>query len=139
MKLTPACFVFLAFFCFAYTADMPYKDGHYKGCSRGGFTNEPYYGFTEIEIKDGRIVQVNYYIRDSSKHEVFNAAYERYFKGNELYVQQCRNDWQGIQSYPDSLVKYQDIKKVDAISGATWSYKIFKASVKDALRSATKE
>jgi len=35
-------------------------------------------------------------------------------------------------------MKVQDIDKLDAISGSTWSYNIFKASVKDALNKAKK-
>ena len=123
----------------AFVADIPYKDGHYTGCSRGGYNNEPYYGFTAIDISGGRIVQVTYFVRDSDKHENLTAAYEKYFAGNELYTQQCINDLKGIRSYPDSLLKYQDIRRVDAISGATWSYRIFRASVKEALKQAIKK
>ena len=32
----------------------------------------------------------------------------------------------------------KEIEKIDAISGATWSYNIFKASVKEALKKAKK-
>ncbi len=53
-----------------------------------------------------------------------------------MYVQQCRNDRRGVLSYPDTLLKYQDICKVDAIAGATWSYNLFRTSVKEALLAA---
>lgn len=123
----------------ACTQNKPYKDGIYTGTSRAKYINEPYYGSTEIAIKNGEIIKVEFYVRDSSKHEYFNDKYEKYFAGNDEYVKQCRNDWKGIQSYPDSLLKYQDIKKVDAISGATWSFNIFKASVEAALISASND
>ena len=117
----------------ACSQNKPYKDGKYSGTSRAIYTSEPYYGYTEITIKKGKIIKVEFSVRDSSKHEYFNEKYEKYFMGNDEYIQQCRNDWKGVQSYPDSLLKYQDIGKVDAISGATWSYDIFKASVQEAL------
>lgn len=121
----------------AFISDKPYKDGSYDGMSRSYYTSEPYYGFTLIEIGQGRIKNVNFYIRDSVKHEFFNEQYAKYFAGNEVYLEQCRKDNIGIRSYPDSLLKYQDLKKVDVISGATWSYNIFKASAEEALKKAT--
>lgn len=113
-----------------------YKDGQYSGVSRAGYANEPYYGCTRLTVQDSRITKVDFFVRDSSKHEYFDDHYERYFTGNDEYVQQCRNDRRGVLSYPDTLLKYQDINKVDAIAGATWSYNLFKASVKDALDKA---
>jgi len=50
-----------------------------------------------------------------------------------MYIDQCRNDWKGVQHYPAELLKKQKIDLVDAVSGATWSYIIFKASVEKAL------
>ncbi len=113
--------------------NLPYKDGNYHGSSRASYNNEPYYGFARIRVENGQIVKVVFFVRDSAKQEIFDGKYERHFAGNDLYVQQCRNDWKGIQSYPDSLLKYQDIDQIDAISGATWSYNLFKASVKEAF------
>jgi len=121
----------------AFSGDVPYKDGHYKGTSRANYLDEPYYGHAQIVVENGKIIQVDFTVRDSAKQVKFDEKYEKYFAGNDLYVQQCRNDWKGIQSYPDSLIKYQDLDKVDAISGATWSYNIFKASVKEALSAAS--
>ncbi|HNX43213.1 MAG TPA: FMN-binding protein [Bacteroidales bacterium] len=120
----------------AFTIGITYKDGHYRGVSRASYTNEPYYGFTRIDVKNGKIIHVDFFIRDSVKHEYFNQKYEKHFAGNPEYIQQCRNDWKGVRAYPDSLLKYQDVNKIDAISGATWSFNIFKASVKDALSKA---
>jgi major membrane immunogen (membrane-anchored lipoprotein) len=110
----------------------PYLDGHYKGISRALYTEE-YYGNVNIAVKNGWIIRVDFCVRDSAKHELFDANYEHYFTGNNLYVQQCRKDWKGVNAYPDSLMKYQDIEKVDAMSGATWSYNLFKYSAKEAL------
>jgi major membrane immunogen (membrane-anchored lipoprotein) len=113
----------------------PYIDGDYNGISRAMYSEE-YYGNTRITINNGWITRIVFFVRDSAKHELFDAGYERYFKGNDLYVQQCRNDWKGINSYPDSLMKHQDIRKVDAMSGATWSYNLFKCAVKEAMTNA---
>lgn len=123
----------------AFSGFKTYRDGIYKGSSRSIYIDEPYYGFVNVSIENGKIAKVNFFIRDSSKHETFEAKYEKYFAGNDVYVQQCRNDWKGIQSYPDSLIKYQDIDRLDAISGATWSYNIFKSSVQEALSAAGNE
>lgn len=121
---------------FACSMDKPYKDGKYSGTSQAVYTDEPYYGNVGITVRKGKISKVEFSVRDSSKHEYFDGKYEKYYAGNDEYIQQCRNDWKGVQSYPDSLLKYQDINKVDAISGATWSYNIFKASVQKALVTA---
>lgn len=134
MKLLLSILIFIALILFR--SDYPYKDGTYKGLSRAEYTYEPYYGQVKIVVEGGMITRVAFNIRDSLKHEYFDDSYERYFAGNDEYVRQCRNDRQGVKSYPDSLVKYQDPEKVDAFSGATWSYNIFIASVHEALASA---
>ena len=122
----------------AFSGDNQYKDGNYTGTSRANYTDEPYYGHANIIIENGRISKVKFSVRDSSRHENFDDKYERYFAGNDEYIEQCRNDWKGIQSYPDSLLKYQELKKIDCITGATWSFNLFKASAQEALSSAKK-
>jgi major membrane immunogen (membrane-anchored lipoprotein) len=69
---------------------------------------------------------------------MFDEKYEKHFEGNTEYIQQSRNDWNGAQTYPKKLSETQDINKIDAISGATWSYNIFRASVNEALKNANK-
>ncbi|MPN54182.1 hypothetical protein SDC9_201851 [bioreactor metagenome] len=110
-----------------------YKNGVYTGVSRSFYTQEPYYGITQITVERGLIVSISFVVRDSLKHEDFSEKYERHFAGYPEYIKQCRNDWKGICSYPKSLMQQQDISKVDAISGATWSYNLFKDSFNDAL------
>ena len=136
--MNKAIFTILVFIIVPITGDGPYKDGTYIGSSRAKYTNESYYGFAEIMVENGKLIKVDFFVRDSSKHVDFNETYEKYFAGNDEYIQQCRNDWKGIQSYPDSLLKYQDLDQVDVISGATWSYDIFKASAQIALSAAMK-
>jgi major membrane immunogen (membrane-anchored lipoprotein) len=113
-----------------------YKDGIYEGKSRSKYTAEPYWGSVRLTIKNGIYTGVVFAIRDSNLHETFDGKYEKHFEGNSYYIQQSRNDWKGVQSYPDKLMKQQDINKLDAISGATWSYNIFRASVNEALKKA---
>jgi major membrane immunogen (membrane-anchored lipoprotein) len=115
-----------------------YQDGTFSGQSRYTYTDEPYWGSVSIKLYNGLFAGVNFIIRDSALHEKFDSLYEKHFQGNELYIQQCRNDWKGVRTYPGKLMGTQDIEKIDAISGATWSYNIFKASVKDALNRAKK-
>ncbi len=71
-----------------------------------------------------------------SKHEFFNGEYEKYLQGMIFIYSNAGTIGRAVRSYPDSLLKYQDINKVDAISGATWSYNIFRASVLEALEQA---
>lgn len=131
-----AFLIFSGIILLAFTADGPLKDGVFSGTSRSRYLDEPFYGHTRLTIEEGLITRVEYTIRDSMRHEFFNGEYEKYMEGNEMYIQQCRNDWKAMQSYPDSLLKYQDPDKVDAISGATWSYNIFRASAQEALEQA---
>ena len=100
-----------------------YIDGTYLGQSRASYTDEPYWGIVSIVIS----VEIS-----------FNTGYEKYFDGNALYLQQFRNDWKGIQTYPSMLKEKKDLKKIDCITGATWSCNVFKAAAEEALKKARK-
>lgn len=113
-----------------------YKDGSYYGQSRAKYIYEPYWGNVHLTIKNGSVSDIRFVIRDSNLHETFDGIYEKHFEGNAEYIQQSRNDWKGVQTYPKMFSEKQDINKVDAVSGATWSYNIFKASVYEALKNA---
>ncbi|HEX2919575.1 MAG TPA: FMN-binding protein [Bacteroidales bacterium] len=112
----------------------PYNDGVYTGQSRSVYTSEPYWGKVTVSIEGGVIRNVSFQIRDSSLHETFNNDYAAHFKGNDLYIKQTMNDWNGVKTYPKLLFEKQDIKKVDAMSGATWSYNIFKSAFSEAMK-----
>ncbi len=43
-----------------------------------------------------------------------------------------------LRTIPKSFTETQDPDKVDVVSGATWSYNIFRASLKEALSNAVK-
>jgi major membrane immunogen (membrane-anchored lipoprotein) len=113
-----------------------HNDGTYEGMSRAKYKSEPFWGIVHLTIKNGKFTDVDFVVRDSDLHETFDGKYEKHFEGNADYIQQSRNDWKGVQTYPKLLSEKQDIKKVDAISGATWSYNIFSASVNEALKNA---
>ena len=132
-------FTFFVLILVAFSNGGFYKDGIYSGASRAMYLDEPYYGFSKIAIENGKVVEVHFSVRDSSKGILFDEKYERFFAGNDEYINQCRNDWKGINAYPDSFLKYQDLKKVDVISGATWSHNLFVSSTQEALSAAEKE
>jgi major membrane immunogen (membrane-anchored lipoprotein) len=79
---------------------------------------------------------VQFTVLDKAKNEIFDEKYENHYREIPEYIQQCRNDWQGVQTYPGRLLGAQDINKVDAITGATWSFNLFKASLVAALTAA---
>lgn len=113
-----------------------YKDGTYEGKSRAKYIYEPFWGSVRFTLKNGLFTDINFGIRDSLLHETFDGKYEKHFEGNPEYIQQSRNDWKGVQTYPEKLTEKQDINKLDAISGATWSYNIFRASVNEGLKNS---
>jgi major membrane immunogen (membrane-anchored lipoprotein) len=150
MKLSRIAFlcIFLFINCLPYSQSsgqgsdkknmLPYKEGVYTGMSQSEYTSEPYWGKVQVTIDKDGYRAIKYEIRDSSLHENFNLAYAKHFEGNDVYIQQTKNDWNGVLTYPLKFLREQDINKVDAISGATWSYKIFKASLLDALSKASR-
>lgn len=138
MKLRFCIFFLLALACkISYsqsdTTKPVLKDGIFTGQSQSVYTSEPYWGIVKLNVKDGLITDVNFTIRDSALHETFNDAYAKHFEGNEVYVQQTKTDWNGVKTYPMKLRDKQDINQVDVISGATWSYNIFKSSIEKAF------
>lgn len=113
-----------------------YKDGIYSGKSKSIYTDENFWGSVKLVVKNGEITEVNFCIIDSTNHEIFDPNYENHYIGNDLYIQQCKDNWQGIIRYPEKLIQTQDIDNVDIISGATWSYNMLKHSTIEALRDA---
>jgi major membrane immunogen (membrane-anchored lipoprotein) len=136
MKFILTIFTIFVAVLFLSCCSGPYRDGHYEGQSRSIYTSEPYVGFVKLEVKNGYIVSVDYKIIDTLANELFDDQYEKHYTGNEKYIQQCRNDWKGVNRYPKLLLKVQNLKKIDAISGATWSYNIFRQSAQKALKNA---
>jgi major membrane immunogen (membrane-anchored lipoprotein) len=126
--------ILVAIFIFA--SNNKYRDGKYKGISRSRYTHEEFYGISKVIIEKGKFTKVDFCIIDSAKHEIFDENYFKHFTDNPEYTQQCRENWAAMQSFPDELLKLQDIDKIDAVSGATWACNIFKASAKEAIKEA---
>lgn len=109
-----------------------YKDGTYTGVyvvTEGRKTT----GEASVTIKDGKIVEVTYVEKDEND----KVKDENYAKGagEEKYAM-AQKAVEGAKSYPAILVKTQDLSKVDAVSGATTSLKMFKGAVEEALKQA---
>jgi len=116
-----------------------YLDGLYTGHSRSIYFSEPYWGHVRIEITNGTFTDIYFVIRDSSRHENVDSLYGiNHYTSNPAYQQQCVNDGHGIEIYPQQLLESQNLDNIDCIGGATWSCKIFIASVKEALKEAHK-
>jgi len=113
-----------------------YKDGTYTGESQSKYKSEPYWGQATLEIKNDKIVKLTFQIIDKEKNEVFGPDYEQHFKDNPEYIQQCRNDLKGIKAYSEKFNQSKKLEQVDAITGATWSYNIFRDAIKVALEKA---
>jgi major membrane immunogen (membrane-anchored lipoprotein) len=129
--------VFIILALFACTSRTIYRsDGVFEGRSRSHYTSEPFVGITKVYISKGIISKIDFQIIDTLNNELFDDKYEKHFVGNDEYINQCRNDWQGVLMYPKELLKTQIIDSVDAVSGATWSYNIFRSSVEIALGKA---
>jgi len=112
------------------------KNGTYEGRSSSIYGNEPYKGVTIITIKNGKIQQVTFNILDTLKNELFDKNYSSHFPTEPLYQKQCIEDWKGVLLYPVQLLKRQDLRSVDAVTGATWSHNLFVSSAKIALTKA---
>lgn len=113
------------------------KDGVYEGSSQSIYTSEPFFGAAKIEIKQGKIARIDFKIMDKTDNEIFDADFgDKHYAGNAIYMDQCKHDWQGVLTYPKKLLATQDLERVDAVTGATWSYNIFKDSVALALEKA---
>lgn len=107
------------------------KDGTYEG--RSTDDSRGAYGVVTLEIKDGKITSAEFlqYNADGTVKD------ENYGKeaGEENYkIAQKALDHSS--EYPKKLVETQDVGKVDAITGATSSWKQFQEAAKDALAKA---
>jgi major membrane immunogen (membrane-anchored lipoprotein) len=114
-----------------------YRDGSFPGSSKAGYTDEPFWGHILITLQNGSFTDVQFFIRDSTAHEYVDSMYGvNHYAAYPEYMKQCVNDGHGIEIYPQRLLEKQNLDEVDGISGATWSYNIFKASAKAALKDA---
>ena len=117
----------------ANTKNIKYKDGDYEVTTAKD--HEGYYCKAKVSIKDNKITNIEWNIYDLY-NKIFDEKYEEVYAGNNFYQQQCRDDLKGAKTYGPKLVEVQNINKVDAISGATWSNRIFKSAIGLALEKA---
>lgn len=114
-----------------------YTDGIYDGESQANYTQEHFWGHVSITIENNLFTAIDFSIRDSVNHEIVDSMYGViHYSSIPAYMQQCVNEDHAIKIYPQQLLQKQDIKEVDCISGATWSYNIFVASTMQAVYKA---
>ena len=115
------------------TNEIKYKDGDYK--IKTDADTEGFYCKAKVTIKNNKITNVEWNIYDSNDR-VFDEKYEEVYVGNAYYQQQCRDDLKGAKTYGPKLVEVQNVQNVDAVSGATWTNRIFKSAINSALEKA---
>jgi len=130
----------LAFVCIACSSNTASGisgiSGVFEGESRAKYTSENFWGVAKVTLENSRITGLEFYIIDKGLNEIFGPKYEEHYIANALYQEQCRNEVAALDIYPAELLKKQSMDKVDAISGATWSYDLMKAAVAEALKKA---
>ncbi len=108
------------------------KDGTFVGEIKGEGSSKT---VVELVIKDKKIVACvleSYDKEGNIKGRDYGANSG---KANYALAQKAV---QGMQKYPEMLLKTQNVDDVEAVSGATISYKQFKAAVKEAIKNAQK-
>jgi len=138
MKLQVLVFLAIAIVlcCIPMYATKQFKDGVYKGESRSKYTSEAFWGKVTLKIKNDEVILLDFKILDKEKNEVFGPKYERHFQFTPYYIKQCRQELKGIKAYTKAFLKTKSMKQVDAITGATWSYDIFRDALNAALEKA---
>lgn len=136
--LIPITVVFMLSSSCAVKNSNKYKEGEFAGISKSAYLQENFYGVTKITVVKGKITEVNFNIIDMDNKVFFDEKYEEKYKDSPEYVEQCRNEWKGINVYPNIFLKKQKIDSVDAITGATWAYNMFKSSLAEALEKASR-
>ncbi len=110
------------------------KDGTFEGNSLTDDKGE--YGKVIIVVKDNEIKDVTYnaYQKDGSIKD------ENYGKntGNEKFYKKAQIAVSGIKDYPKQLKEKQILDDVEAVSGATISFKQFREAAEDAINKASK-
>lgn len=113
-----------------------YIDGTYKATSS---IKDEWGGSAEVEIvvKDGKITSCvfNSYEEDGKLKDVDYGKVDGVIKNMGLY-KIAQNAVTQSNKYGDMLVQSQDIEKLDAISGATVSFGLFKDAVEQVVKEA---
>lgn len=109
------------------------KDGTFKGVVHADEIDSKNTGDSDLtlEVKDGKIVKCIFVTRDGSgKAKDVDYAKE----AGEKNYQKAQKSVAAIKEYEKQLVEKQDIKKVEAVSGATINHDIFVKAYKDAVK-----
>lgn len=110
------------------------KDGNYKAEAKD-FDSKGWKPFVQIQVKEGKIVSVKYdYINKEGKYKTEDQEYNKKMasKANGM------NPVKYSKQLADSLVDKQDASKVDTVTGATESSKIFKELSEKLIENAKK-
>ena len=78
-----------------------FKDGLYRGSLEKD--NESYSTHAVVKINNGRVTSVDWKILDNNRNRYFDSTYEEVYKGNDLYIQQCRDNMIGMKKFGPEL------------------------------------
>jgi major membrane immunogen (membrane-anchored lipoprotein) len=140
--LTCVCIAAVALAMLSGCGSKSYADGTYAGQSSVYESDEDEgngngYGVVTLTIQDNTIVSCTYltYEPDGTlKDEDYGL--QDGAVANRDYYNKAQKAIAACDVYAESLVETNDLKKVDAVSGATINYKNFEEAVKDALKQA---
>ncbi|WP_446899707.1 FMN-binding protein [Clostridium sp. LBM24168] len=98
------------------------KDGDYKAEAKN-FDNRGWKPFVQIQVKDGKVVSARYdCINKEGKYKTEDQDYNK----NMASKTNGMNPVKYSKQLTDDLINKQDASKVDTVTGATESSKIFK-------------
>lgn len=124
-------FLFICVLALLPACGKAYKDGTYEGRSTNDSRGA--YGTVVLKIEGGKIASaefVQYNADGTIKGEKYGEE-----AGEENY-KLAQKALENSKQYPEQLVKTQDVEKVDAVTGATSSWKQFTEAARDALAKA---
>lgn len=119
------------------------KDGVFKASLPLDSYN--YIANAEVTIKDQKITAIVYYEKQEGTGQIKD---ENYYSKSYTYIksEKYSDEWfktaqtavKGTMTYPEQLLANQNVKEVDVVTGATFSYGRFIEVVDLALKSAKK-
>lgn len=108
-----------------------YKDGTYEG--RSTDDSRGAYGVVTLTIESGKIASAEF-IQYNADGTAKGVKYGE--EAGEENYKLAQKALEISKQYPEKLVDTQDVEKVDAVTGATSSWKQFQEAAKDALAKA---
>ncbi len=115
---------------FVMNTKITYKDGVYNASVTDSFGDLN----LTLELKDGKIIKCDLIAHDKEGH----VKDENYAKNSgEKNYELGQIAVNAIKKYPGMLIESQNIEELDAISGATVSFKQFKDMVNEVLKQAS--